>query len=58
MKIDNSKLANLMGSGGLLFGLFYAMKKNKGLAITSVYALGFGLVGMVVGNQISKFYEN
>ena len=55
--MEKSKFGNLVGSAGLLFGIFYAMKKNKNLGVTSLYALGFGLVGMVVGNQISKFYE-
>lgn len=55
--METSKFGNVSASAGLIFGIFYAMKKNKNLGVTTLYALGFGLVGMVVGNQISKFYE-
>lgn len=55
--MQTSKFANVTASAGLIIGIVYAMKKNKNLGVTSLYALGFGLVGLVVGNQISKFYE-
>jgi hypothetical protein len=55
--MNNSKLGNIAGTIGLLGGIMYAMKKNKGLGATSLYALGFGIGGLLLGNAITKFYE-
>jgi len=55
--MGNSKLGNIAGTLGLIGGIMYAMKKNKNLGQTSLYAIGFGLGGMLLGNAISKFYE-
>ena len=57
LKINQSKLGTSFGSIGLLVGLFYAMKERKGVAVTGLYALGFGAVGLIIGNQVTKFYE-
>ena len=54
----NSKIGNMFGTVGLLGGIFYAMKKDKNLGTTALFALGFGLGGMLLGNAFSKFYEN
>lgn len=55
--MQNSKLANTLGSVGVLSGIVYAMKKNKGFGSTALYVIGFGVAGIFIGNSISKFYE-
>jgi hypothetical protein len=34
------------------------MKNNKQLGETAIYALGFGILGALVGNAINNSYEN
>lgn len=55
--MNNSKLGNVAGTIGLIGGIMFAMKKNKGMGATALYALGFGAAGLLLGNAISKFYE-
>ena len=55
--LNNSKFGNTLGAVGVLGGIFYAMKKNKGTGATALYALGFGIAGLFIGNAITKFYE-
>jgi hypothetical protein len=55
--MNNSKFGNTLGAVGVLGGIFYAMKKNKGTGATALYALGFGIAGLFIGNAITKFYE-
>jgi hypothetical protein len=57
MKIYESKLGGLIGVGGLIVGLSFAIKKDKSFGVTALYALGFGAVGVMLGNQITKFYQ-
>jgi uncharacterized membrane protein YeaQ/YmgE (transglycosylase-associated protein family) len=33
------------------------MKKNKQFGETAIYAIGFGIVGALVGNAINNAYE-
>ena len=55
--MQNSKLANTLGSLGVLGGIVYSMKKNKGFGTTALYVIGFGIAGILIGNSVSKFYE-
>ena len=55
--MENSKIGNLLGSIGVATGDLYAMKKGKGLGATTLFAVGFGVIGIMLGNSISKFYE-
>jgi len=55
--MQNSKLANTLGSVGVLSGIIYSMKKNKGFGATALYVIGFGIAGIFIGNSVSKFYE-
>lgn len=55
--MQNTKLANTLGSVGVLSGIVYAMKKNKGFGATALYVIGFGIAGIFIGNSVSKFYE-
>ena len=54
---ENSKLGGVLSTVGVLSGIFYAMKNNKGLTQTAVYAVGFGIGGLLLGNSINKFYS-
>ena len=54
---ENSKIANLLGSVGVLGGIVYGMKKNKGFGVTALFVIGFGVAGIFIGNSVSKFYE-
>lgn len=56
--MEKTKIGNLLGTIGVASGVFYAMKKGKGLGATTLFAVGFGLIGLMLGNSISKFYEN
>jgi len=55
--MQNSKLANTLGSLGVLGGIVYSMKKNKNFGATALYVIGFGIAGIFIGNSVSKFYE-
>jgi hypothetical protein len=52
--MDKIKYANAFATIGLVGGILYAMKKNKGLGLTALYGIGLGLAGMFIGNQIQK----
>jgi hypothetical protein len=52
--MDKSKYSNALGGVGIILGLYFAMKDKKGVVMTSIYALGFGAIGILIGNQISK----
>lgn len=55
--LGTSKIGSLLGSVGLIVGVGYGLKSQKPIGTTVLFALGFGLLGKIVGNQISKFYE-
>jgi xanthosine utilization system XapX-like protein len=55
--MNNSKLANTLGSVGVLGGIVYSMKKNKGFGATAFYVIAFGVAGILIGNSVTKFYE-
>jgi xanthosine utilization system XapX-like protein len=55
--MNNSKFGNVLGTAGVLSGIFFAMKNNKSIGATAFYALGFGIAGILIGNSITKFYE-
>lgn len=52
-----SKFGNVVGTLGVIGGVFYGMKKNKNMGTTALYAIGFGVLGLWLGNSVSKFYE-
>ena len=52
--MTENKIANSAATIAMLGGIFYAMKNKKGLGVTLVYGIGFGLAGMFIGNQVSK----
>lgn len=53
----NSKLGTLTASAGIIAGILYASKRNKSIGQTALYVAGFGVIGYIIGNQITKFYE-
>lgn len=53
-----NKFGSILGTFGVVYGLYYSMKNNKQLGETTLYAIGFGIVGALVGNAINKAYEN
>lgn len=55
--MQTSKLANTLGSLGVLGGIVYSMRKNKNFGATALYIIGFGVAGILIGNSVSKFYE-
>jgi hypothetical protein len=55
--IDTSKFGSLLGTLGVASGVFYSMKKQKSLGQTTMYAIAFGIAGLIIGNSITKFYE-
>ena len=52
-----NKNVSIFGTVGVVYGLYYSMKKNKTLGQTAIFALGFGLGGALIGNVINKLYE-
>jgi hypothetical protein len=54
---NNSKFGGVLSTVGVLGGIYLAMKQNKKLGQTALYAVGFGVAGLLLGNAISKFYE-
>lgn len=56
--IDKTKLGQIMGTAGLITGLVYSIHKNKSFGAGAFYTLAFGVAGVMVGNAVTKFYEN
>jgi F0F1-type ATP synthase assembly protein I len=56
--MNKNKIVNTTITIGLLSGLMYGIKQDKGIATTTLYGIGFGILGMIVGNSISKFYKD
>jgi hypothetical protein len=54
---QNSKLGGVLGTVGVLSGIFIAMKQNKKLGGTALFAIAFGVGGLLIGNAVTKFYE-
>lgn len=52
-----NNLSSTLGTIGVVYGLYFAMKNNKQIGETALYAIGFGLVGALVGNAIKNSYE-
>ncbi len=53
----STKLGSLVGTAGIIGGIFYATKNNKTLPQTAMIAVGLGIVGVLIGNAVTKFYE-
>lgn len=56
--MGNKKIANLLGTVGLVGGMFYAMKQNKKFVGVATYGILFGVGGYLLGNALNKFYED
>ena len=54
MKSSQIKLSTVLTTIGVAYGLFYSVKHNKSLAMTSLFVLGFGLAGVLIGSKIEK----
>ena len=52
-----TKATSIGSTAGLVYGLYYSMKRSKGFGETAMYAVGFGLVGLLVGRAIDKFND-
>jgi hypothetical protein len=55
--MKSSKIGNLIGTGAVLGGVFYAISKGKDFKGIALYGALFGIGGYLLGNSISKFYE-
>lgn len=48
---------NILATAGIVYGLYYSMKRNKGFGETALFVLLFGAVGAVAGKAVNKLYE-
>ncbi len=55
--MNKTKLAGVLGTAGLITGLIYGIRRNKGFGETALLTTIFGVAGALIGNQITKFYE-
>ena len=55
--MNKTKLAGILGTAGLITGLIYGVRRNKGFGETALLTTVFGVAGVLIGNQITKFYE-
>jgi hypothetical protein len=55
--MKSNKISTTLGTIGLVGGMFYAFKQNKGVVGYASYGLLFGLGGFLIGNALVKFYE-
>lgn len=53
-----NNLSSWLGTAGVVYGLYYSMKNNKQLGETALFAIGFGFLGALVGNNINRKDEN
>lgn len=56
--MDKSKLGATLGTIGLIAGLAYSMKHGKGFGGTVLFVSLFCISGVLIGNTVTKFYEN
>ena len=54
LNLKTSNLGTTLGTAGVLGGIFYAMKEKKSFGVLALYAIGFGIGGMFIGNTLSK----
>jgi hypothetical protein len=57
MIFNGNKMATLLSTLGAIGGVYYGMKRESGFWGTAMWAIGFGLMGGIVGNTISKLGE-
>lgn len=55
--MQRTTFGNLVGSAGVLGGIFYAISKQKDYKGIIFYGALFGIGGYFLGNSISKFYK-
>jgi hypothetical protein len=56
--MKKTQIGSTLGTIGIVGGMFYAMKNNKGFMGYATFGLLFGLGGLLIGNALEKFYEN
>lgn len=56
--MNNTKFGSVLGSVGLIGGMFYAMKKRKDFKGLAMYGILFGIGGLLAGNALARFYED
>ena len=52
-----SKFGGLIATFGLVGGAFYSFKSNRTALVGTWISLGAGIGGYLIGNAITKFYE-
>jgi hypothetical protein len=58
-KVANaSQTSKLLGTIGIISGMGYAIKHDKGTKGILIYGALFGIGGFLLGNALSKFYES
>lgn len=55
--INKTKAGNLFGTIGVLGGIAYGIKNKKSNMQTAVWALVFGVTGLLIGNATTNFFE-
>ena len=55
--MNKTKLGGILGTTGLIIGLAYGIKHSKGFGMTALFAGLGGVAGVLIGNQVTKFYE-
>ena len=54
----NSKLGGILGSVGVVYGIFNGIKNKQKFGEIALYSVLFGLGGVIIGNAVEKFYSN
>lgn len=52
--MKSTQLGNLLGTAGVIYGIYYGIEKNKKLGEFILYTAIFGIGGAFIGNAISK----
>jgi hypothetical protein len=53
-----TRIGSILGSVGVVYGIYNGIKTNKKLVELATYSILFGLGGVIIGNAIDKFYSN
>ena len=56
--MNPSRLGGILGSVGVVYGIFNGIKAKRKFAELATYSILFGLGGVIIGNAIDKFYSN
>lgn len=57
LAMNKTKLGGVLGTTGLIMGIVYSFRSHKGFLEAALITTGLAVSGVLIGNQVTKFYE-